>query len=114
MPTAGLTHDIVFTLNSDSYGFMLKPGTQLEERVNDFAPQIGLGDNPAFAEGAWKAWEFTGATEGVDQRFFNSKQRCLWTDGNIDTLRDGLIQLSSAWASKSRATCAKACRTPTS
>ena len=107
-PTAGLSHDIVFTLGSDSYGFMLKPGTQLEERVNDFAPQIGLGDNPAFAEGAWRAWEFTGATEGVDQRIFNSKQRCLWTDGNIDTLRDGLIQLSSAWASSDAAQVATA------
>ena len=107
-PAAGVTHDIVFTLGSDTYGFMLKPGTQLEERVNDFAPQIGLGDNPAFAEGAWKAWEFTGATEGVDQRLFNSKQRILWTDGKIDTLRDGLLQLSSAWASSDAAKSATA------
>ena len=107
-PSAGVTHDVVFTLGSDSYGFMYKPGTQLEERVNDFAPQIGLGDNPAFAEGAWKAWEFSGATEGVDQRLFSSKQRILYTDGNIDTLRDGLMQLSSAWASSDAAKSATA------
>ena len=98
-PSAGVTHDVVFQLGSDSYGFMLKQGTQVEERVNDFAPSIGLGDNPAFAEGAWRAWEQSGFTEGVDQRLFSSKQKCWWTDGNIDTTRDQITQLGAAWAS---------------
>jgi len=99
MPTAGQTHDVVFTLGSDSYGFMLKQGTSVEERVNDFAPSIGLGDNPAFAEGAWRAWEQSGLTEGVDQRIFSSKQKCWWTDGNLDTTRDQIVQLAAAWNS---------------
>lgn len=97
--TAGKTHDISLAVGSDTYGFMLQQGTALEERVNDFAPTIGSGDNPAFAEGAWRAWEQDNALEGIDQLRVESKNKIYWSDGNIETTRDGLIQLASAWAS---------------
>lgn len=101
--TAGVTHDVTFGLGSDIFGYLLQQGTAIEETVNDFAPSIGVGDNPAFAEGSWKAWEQSGAVEGIDQRLFSNKQKILYTDGNIEHSRDGLIQLNSQWRSSDAA-----------
>jgi len=98
-PTAGVTHDVTFQIGSEVYGFLVEDATYVEEKANDFAPTIGVGDDPKFAEGAYRSWSQSGATEGVDGQFFDSAQKILWTDGNVDTSRDKLIQLSSAWAS---------------
>lgn len=97
MPTAGVTHDVVFGQGDSSYGFMVVPGSYRVERADDFAPRIATGNEPSLREGIWDAWAMSGASEGIDQLTFVNRNRIYRSDGNVFLNRDQAMQLESAW-----------------
>ena len=99
IPIAGRTHDITLSDGTSTYGFMIRQGADVQEKVNDFAPNIALGDDPKLAEGTWRAWTQFSFTGGIDQRLFEEPTRYYYSDGDIDAKRAGKVTLNAAWAS---------------
>lgn len=97
--TAGTTHDVTFDHENTVVGFMIDPGSYRSERVDDFAPRISTGDDPAYRESFWNAWVQSNFTEGVDQTVFENRNRFYSSDGNIFASRPEGLQLNSAWNS---------------
>ncbi len=95
--SAGVNYDISLSAGGTEYGFKIKPGSYMRERVDDFAPRIATGNDPSLREGLWDVWAITGATAGIDQLNLVDRNRILWSDGNCFLSRDQRMMLQAAW-----------------